>query len=175
LLILPIVFCFTGCSEEQLGSKDRTILQQYVFKGENESWYAELTFNGERRFTDENGRISYDSWATEEFSVYYMEDLSRLLKAKHLVITYETFSGSGSMSMNFPEDAPWDKVFRFSSGSNGSFISQDEPVTVTITTDGQSQTFELVNKTSVKDRVGFLLGVSPLEEREKMLERINKK
>jgi hypothetical protein len=170
LLILPVIFCFAGCSEEQLGGKNKTVRYQYVYKGGNSAWCAEYRYDGEGRFTEENGHLGFESWSTEELLVLYKNNISELSDVKNLKISYQVDGGSGSLEMNSLEDGPMDKIYRFHSSSSGCSFNKDEPV-VTVTLDGRSQSIQLSEQTSVLDKIDFLLGTSPLEEREKWLER----
>jgi len=171
LLILPIVFCFTGCSEEQLGKNNQAVRYQYVFKGENGDWYAEYRYNGEGRFTEERGHLGFEGWNTEEMFVLYKNNISELSDVRNLKISYQVDGGSGSLEMNSLEDGLTKKFYGFHSGSSGCSFNKNKPVVVTVALDGRSQSFQLADQTSALDRIDFLLGASPLEEREKWLER----
>ena len=76
--------------------------------------------------------------------------------------------------MSSLEDGPPKKFFTLHSAGNVSLINQDEIITVTVTADGQSQSFELKNETSIQDRIAFSLGKSAFEKREMMEEWFKK-
>jgi hypothetical protein len=138
VLITVILLIITGCSRKE------EIRHNYIYKGENELWSAELKVNGKSTFTEKSGKTEYDSSSEKLFIVTYKKDLTQLSSVKHLEISYETSAGGGKVTVDFTDGPPSKKTYTMNSGSRGGAIeNKDEVIKVTINLDGKIQTVEL--------------------------------
>lgn len=116
----------------------------FTFKGGSGEWDFEYQVDGTITFYRMDGRLSTESQCTNVLTASYKKGLDALNRTKELSISYETSIGGGSLS----ETMPWrDTVFHLYSGSRGGALERsDETVHVTVTMDGRTETFELVNE-----------------------------
>jgi hypothetical protein len=140
ILIALLILIITGCASME------TIRHDYVFKGENESWSAELKVKGTGTFSEKDGRIKYDSSCDKVFTVTYNKDLSQLSSVKRLEISYESSAGAGKLVEDFKSAPPNEKTYVMKSGSKGGAIeNKDEVIKVSINLDGKIEVIELRN------------------------------
>lgn len=138
IFIALIILMLSGCSSKDVDRYD------YIFKGENELWYAELRINGYIEFVEDEGTLKVDSYHEQDFITTYKKDLSDLSTIKHIEVGYDGGVSGGKMIHDNPDGTLNTKTFTMKSSSNGATIREDEIVKVTINVDGEIQTFDLV-------------------------------
>lgn len=140
IVIALLILIISGCTNKEI------IRHDYVYKGENESWSAELKVNGTGVFTEKDGRTKYDSSDERVFTVTYKKDLSHLSSVKHLEISYGSSAGAGKLGEDFKDGPPNEKTYVLKSGSKGGAIeNKDEVIKVTVNLDGKIEKIELRN------------------------------
>lgn len=138
VFIVLILLIITGCSNKEV------INHNYIYKGENELWSAEYRVNGTGTFTEENGKIKYESNSNNILIVTYKKELSQLSSLKHMEISYASSAGGGKITEDYTDGPPKEKTYTIKSGGNGVAIeNKDEVINVTINLDGKIQIIEL--------------------------------
>lgn len=139
----------TGNSKEAFANgNDDYIENHYVFKGESEMWTGEMTVDSTLLFFEKEGVLGCDSNEREKLIVTYKGNVSDLGPVKKLKIDYDAPSSrGGGLEDNYDYACPLqEKTFIFSSGgSGGALIHDDAVITVTVTIDDKTESFEMRN------------------------------
>ena len=137
----------TSNSKEAFSNgNDDFIENHYVFEGESDSWTGEMMVDSTMQFYEMDGILGCDTNERERLTVTYKGDISDLGPVKKLKIEYEAPSGSGSLEETHDEYPLQDKTFTLSGGSSGgSLIQEDDVITVTVTIDDKTESFEMKN------------------------------
>ena len=131
-----------GCSKKEITN------YKYTYAGENEQWDAKYHVNESVEFTNTDNGLDVETEAKNELVITYKGELTDLSSVKHMEISYDSGIEGGKRVENYNDGVSiTSKIFTLSSGGkNGALHTGDEIITVTITIDGDIQTFELNNK-----------------------------
>ena len=134
-----MILMIVGCSNKEV------INHNYVYKGENEFWNAELKLNGIGVFTEKKNITSYESNCDKILTVTYKKELSELPSIKRLEISYKSSVGAGKLTEDYDD---WhvleDKTYTLKSSSkNGAIENKNEVIEVVINIDGNIETIQL--------------------------------
>jgi hypothetical protein len=126
-------------------SNDDYIENHVVFKGESDSWTGEMTADSALLFYESDGVLGCDSEDKALLTVTYKGDVSDLASVKDMRIAYGTRNEVGSLSTSYSDESPLqEKTFTITTRSfNVANIEEDFVVTVTVTTDDNTETFEM--------------------------------
>ena len=140
MLLLTLMVIVTGCSTKE------TVEHHYTYHGEDELWSAEYKIDASVTFFKVDGVLNVDTYKECILTVAYKKDISDLSKVKHLIISYDSSTGGGSIDQQFDNEPPTDTIYTLKSNSTGSAIeSENEVIQVTINIDDEVQTIELTN------------------------------
>ena len=143
ILIFIALCVLTSCSQKEV------VEQNYIYKGENDSWSAEYKVDSRYEIIDNKRKNSYEGKSDNMLKVTYKKDLSNLSLVKEFEITYETSRGGGTHKEEFSEANPIkQKTFIHQSSSSGVKVEgKNEIIKVIIKTDEKT---EEINLKSVK-------------------------
>lgn len=140
ILILVVILVISGCSNREISE------HHYTYRGENNLWSAEYKIDATVTFFKIDDVLNVETYKERMLTVTYKEDISDLSKVKHLIISYNSSTGGGSLDEEFDSEPPTENIYTLKSSSTGSAIeNEDETIQVTINIDGEIQTIELMN------------------------------
>lgn len=131
-----------ACSNKDVTEYD------YTYRGGNELWKAEYTVDCTVTFTEKDGKLDGESKSEELLTVTYQGELSDLTSVRHFELSYETANSSSKSISDYGDgEGITSKTFTLSSGGRNSALPiENDIIKVTIDTDGETQTFELINE-----------------------------
>ncbi len=124
------------------------IENHFVFKGESEYWTGEMTVDSSSVFYESKGTLGCDATEKERLTVTYKGDVADLTSVKKVIIAYDSGSSGGSLEESHDNEYPLrEKTFTLSGGCSGcSFFHEDDIITVTVTIDDETESFEMRNE-----------------------------
>lgn len=121
--------------------------RHFTYRGGNEEWEFEYKVDSSITSYKIDGKLSRKSKCNNQLTARYIKDGDGLNHVNKLEITYESLSRGGSLMTEHPGN---ETVFTISGGSRGGTIEDGtNTVFVTVSLDGETQTFELVNEETV--------------------------
>ena len=151
LLMLLSIFLLIACAADGTQSSvkisDDYIENHFVFKGESELWTGEMKVDSTLQFYEKDGVLGCDTNEKHKLTVTYKGDVSDLASVKQLKIDFDAGPSSGSLEEEHVDDPITQKTFVMQGGGSGSAqIQKDEIITVTVTIDGKTESFEMKNQ-----------------------------
>jgi|GEM_PF-2120158 len=123
---------------------DDYIENHVVFKGESESWTGEMTADSALLFFERDGILGCDSEDKALLTVTYKGDVADLASVKNFRIAYHKGDNVGSLGATYSDENPLhEKTFTINTSLDVVNIEEDFVVTVTVTTDNKTETFEM--------------------------------
>ena len=135
IVLLSLLLITAGCNAD-------AVSYDYTYSGQSEHWTGEYHLKGSYRFTQGSDDTHFDSGSDGLLTVSYKGDIAELSSVKNYTIAYECISGGGKMT---EEGAPDKRVFTFTKRNDGGVVDGTETITVSVTLDGQTETFKLQN------------------------------
>ncbi len=150
LLLFLILFssaCAADGTQSTVNGNDDYIENHFVFKGESESWSGEMKVDSTLQFYEKDGVLGCDTNEKHKLTVTYKGDVSDLSSVKQLKIDFDAGPSSGSLEEEHVDDPITQKTFVMQGGGSGTaLIQKDKIVTVTVTIDGKTESFEMKNQ-----------------------------
>jgi len=140
ILILVMIVVISGRSNREVSE------HHYIYRGEKNLWNAEYKVDATVTFFKIDGVLNVETYKERILTVTYKGDISDLSKVKHLIISYNSSAGGGSLDEEFDSKPPTENIYTLKSSSTGTAIeNEEETIQVTINIDGEIQTIELTN------------------------------
>ncbi len=150
LLMLLSIFLLSACAadgtQSSVNSSDDYIENHFVFRGESELWSGEMKVDSTLQFYEKDGILGCDANEKHKLTVTYKGDVSDLASVKQLKIDFDAGPSGGSLEEDHADDPIEQKTFVMQGGGNGAQIQKDEIITVTVTIDGKTESFEMINQ-----------------------------
>lgn len=133
LIVLCLVMVLmSGCSNKEN--------VEYLYKGSNGDWHAELLFEAVVHTYEEDGKLFIKNEHTEKVNIWYAGSME-IADVDQITYVVTTKTGSSSSYVEHPDSFDISLL----SGGNGAMLLEDEVITVEIHIDDQIVSLTLVH------------------------------
>ena len=116
----------------------------YIFRGESQTWSAQLDSLGNIIKSEKNGRLTYDCNNENTLVITCKKDIREMADVKRLEIYYEGGGLGGSLIENYYQGGLRQRIYTLKPGGiDGPPVEPDDIVRVTISVDGEQEIIEL--------------------------------
>lgn len=146
-LMLILILLFSACAVDGIQSSvtndGDNIENHFIFSGESKSWTGEMKVDSKLGFYEKDGVLGCDANEEHTLTVTYKGDVSILSSVKQLKIDFDAGPSGGTLEEDHADEPIQQNTFVMKGAGNGAQIQKDEIITVTVTVDGKTESFEM--------------------------------